>query len=771
VPKSHSLSYYRRSTKNKIWIIVSAVVAFVVVGGLVVYFLPKGKDTAGNAPGNPAGNPAGNAPGNPAGSNVGAAPTSGTPICNQPILDSPYHYDGAAGTFTVSGTPSGLPTFGAPGTDFPSATRLTVVAAGNNSAAASAGTYQVTHTVVYFEPGIHRLTSTMYTGNHAFYIGGYTATAGKAIIDGVNGGNGTFASKPSSGHNVDNAWEYLTIRNFSSTENDAIMGDINSDYGSGRDDGDVYKYDTIGPNEYGYSGSSQPNIGKSSGGGYAINVGNYTTISYSCLTQNAQGAYNGGDIIGVDISHNEISRNGLGEYPDSSGSGGSPYSCGCSGGGKLFYTVNATVDYNYVHDNYSAGIWFDFENTGADISHNYVASNWSDGIDYEASYNANISDNTLVGNSWASDGPWPAGVKGGNCNTVTCTQGGGIIAASFGNPQATIYVANSGGNAKLNSISIPNSISVPGCSSRCTVTSRYRGHIWITGNKLINNFGGISVYTDTDRYPGDIDQDAACATPLGSLEQTNNPTYYHQGTILETTAADATISGSSVRTASGTISYCDDFGKSPQNMPANDVKVSKAPIRRMAVYNMGSGAFLGTVDGVSSSRSFTLNHAPGNATGVRLLLSAYGGCGPADYYGGGPGKRSGNPPAFYWDNCMLGSRNITVSRNTFSMDASKVTGCTMANDCGYQQAIAFNAGTPNLMHFFDGYSKLIADASSGLGNVWADNTYSWTGGGPGQWQFEAGTQGNNVSLRQWLTAPYGQDVGSHFVPSPDHAPG
>ena len=75
-------------------------------------------------------------------------------------------------------------------------------------------------------------------------------------------------------------------------------------------------------------------------------------------------------------------------------------------------------------------------------------------------------------------------------------------------------------------------MTVPGCASDCQVTSRYSGHLWITGNRLINNFGGVSVYTDTNRYPGDIDHDASCATPLGSLEETNDTLYYQQGTFL-----------------------------------------------------------------------------------------------------------------------------------------------------------------------------------------------------------------------------------------------
>jgi hypothetical protein len=691
---------------------------------------------------------------------AGGAPRSGTPICAQKILISPYSYDGAPGTFTTSGANPGLPTFGSQGTNFPDAQKIIVVPAGDNSGAASAGDYQVTRMIVYFEPGVHELTNSMYTGNHSYYIGGYSKQAGKAVINGVNGGNGSFASKPSSGNSVYNTWEYLTIENFASTVNNAVLGNVNSNYGNGQDDGDVYRYDTIGPNEYGYNGGNAPRTGESNGGGYAINVGNDTTIAYNCLTQDAQGAFNGSSVVNVSIVHNEISRNGLGEYPDSEGPGGSQFGCGCSGGGKLFYSVNATVDYNYVHDNYNVGIWFDFLNSGADISYNYISSNWSAGIQYEASYNARIADNTLVGNSWPSDGPWPAGVKGGNCNTVTCTQGGGIIAGSYGNPQAAIYVANSGGNPSFGPIKVPNGVTVPGCASDCEVASRYSGHLWITGNQLINNFGGVSVYTDTNRYPGDIDHDASCATPLGALQETNDTLYYQQGTFLQDSNNDATISGDQVTTHSGLMALCDDYGKPPQSGPANDVDAVKAPVVGMAAFNLSTGDFLGTVTSVASAHSFTLSKSPGDTSGAGLLLSAYGGCGPADYVGGGPGIKSGKPAAYYWDNCMLGSRNVTVSHNTFSINANVVKGCTAANDCGFQQLIAFNAGVPTLMQFFDSYANLIGRSAQGLGNAWMDNTYTWTG--PGQWSFEAGLQGTHVSQSQWRGAPYDQDANSAF---------
>ena len=179
---------------------------------------------------------------------------------------------------------------------------------------------------------------------------------------------------------------------------------------------------------------------------------------------------------------------------------------------------------------------------------------------------------------------------------------------------------------------------------------------------------------------------------------------------------DATISGDQVTTRSGLMALCDDYGKPPQSGPANDVNAVKAPVVGMAVFNLSTGDFLGTVTSVASAHSFTLSKSPGDTSGAGLLLSAYGGCGPADYAGGGPGIKSGKPAAYYWDNCMLGSRNVTVSHNTFSINANVVKGCTAANNCGFQQLIAFNAGVPTLMQFFDSYANLIGKSAKGLGN-------------------------------------------------------
>jgi hypothetical protein len=84
----------------------------------------------------------------------------------------------------------------------------------------------------------------------------------------------------------------------------------------------------------------------------------------------------------------------------------------------------------------------------------------------------------------------------------------------------------------------------------------------------------------------------------------------------------------------------------------------------MDVFDQVAGDSLGRVVSVTSANIFTLSAAPTRGTyktGDALLLDKTGGCGPADYYGGGFGRNSGISSAAYWDSCIWGSRNVTVS--------------------------------------------------------------------------------------------------------------
>ena len=85
------------------------------------------------------------AAGRPAANN----PRSGTRVCGQPILRSPFSYDGPAGRYT-SGR-SGLPTYGKPGSDFPSDTAGVILPADARDYAS----YQLAaNTVYYLLPGV-----------------------------------------------------------------------------------------------------------------------------------------------------------------------------------------------------------------------------------------------------------------------------------------------------------------------------------------------------------------------------------------------------------------------------------------------------------------------------------------------------------------------------------------------------------------------------------------------------------------------------------------
>ena len=695
-------------------------------------------------------------------------------ICGQSILDSPWNYDGAAGSY-ASGT-AGLPTYGAPGTDFPSATAGLVVPAGNNTAAAhNDGRYQVDKTVVYFEPGVHQIEANIYAGHNSDYVGGYDSAHGKAVITGVDGGTSTgvgssylaLETPPSAGSaTIDNTWEYLTIENYGASLNGSVMGNVNDE--SKGASGDTYKYDTIGPNEYGYLNSSTAPAHNTvsspgNGGGYAIDMGSYNTLEYSCVTQNAQGGWNASYGIGDVIAHNEVSWNGLGEYPDQAGApGASPYACGCSGGGKMFGSVNADFVGNYVHDNYNVGIWMDFNNTGTLISHNYIADNWAQGIEVEGSYNADIADNTLTGNGWASDGAWPAGHDGGLCyKNVSCTGGDGAVTGLGGGlPYAAIYLPNTGANANLATISVPSGVQMPGCSSSCTVTSRYVGHFYVQGNVLTNNFGNVMVYTDNSRFPDDSDYNSTCGIPLGPLNQRNSTIYYPNTGVLQT-AADTSISGDAVSSSAGTKTICSNYGATGGGQGVSQ-STSQAPSSGQEVFDETTGKLVGTVGTVTSAESFTLTAAPLTGSynsGDALVLDTVGGCGPADYYRGGLGVKSGTPSEYYWDNCIWAGRGVTVTGNVFSINANTVTNCTSTYLCGYSSVMASNSGIIPLEHYWYTYPDYVMLASGGLANVFADNAYEWQG--TGGFRFDTAEENTFVSRSTWQNT-YGQDAGSTF---------
>ncbi len=276
-----------------------------------------------------------------------------------------------------------------------------------------------------------------------------------AVLDGQYDNNYAFQQDA-----TDVTVQYLTIEHFDPPNNE---GAVNASAAPGW----TIDYDTIEDNS--------PGTG--------VYLGSDNVLAHDCITLNGQqgfGTYTTyatssltGGGTDLTVSGNEISYNDTcnveGDNPNPVPAGdrpancGSPQpGCGCTAGGKFWQDDGATVSDNWVHDNYSVGIWVDSDNTGFSFEGNTFAHNWDKAIVYEISYNFVIEDNTFTDNDW----------------------GEGLVNGA-GFPEGAIYISNSGADSR-----------VSGADS---------GEALIEDNTFTDNWGGVTLYEDPDRYCGTTD--------------------------------------------------------------------------------------------------------------------------------------------------------------------------------------------------------------------------------------------------------------------------
>ena len=362
-------------------------------------------------------------------------------ICGSPVLNGP------------SAAPGGA---------------VTVPAGDNSAMFANALPADTTY---WFAPGTH----TLLEGEFGIYLAidagdndVFTGAPG-AILDG-EAYNQAAIGGTATGVTV----EYLTIEDFSTP---GAQGAVNP----GAEPGWTFEYDTM-----------QDMVP-----GVAVYLGTGNTLEYSCLTRNGQTAFGTyttvdtspvtGGASNITITNNEISYNDTCNWEDVTPfpvtpppgcTGAGQFSgCGCSGAGKYFLVDGGTFTDNYVHNDYSAGPWWDTNDTAMTVTGNYIADEWGPGIIYEISYNGLISGNVLV------DDAWGAGEQGGF-------------------PQPAIYISESGSDSRL-----------PGL---------YGSQFLITGNQMYDNWGGVVLWEDANRYCGSIPGQLACpaASPAVANLQT-----------------------------------------------------------------------------------------------------------------------------------------------------------------------------------------------------------------------------------------------------------
>jgi parallel beta-helix repeat protein len=259
------------------------------------------------------------------------------------------------------------------------------------------------------------------------------------------------------------------------------------DFGSSAND---YNYDQAVINHSSATGWVIAHDTVENNQGAGVMLGSDDVLTDNCLTKNGQYGFSSYSTTGV-VSDLTVTGNDV-SFNDTYNWTARTTSCGCSGGAKFWDTDGAVVTGNYVHTNENVGLWVDTDDRGFDISGNYISGNYAEGIIYEISYNALISGNTFVDNGWG--------------------------AASTSAFDPAIYIANSGGDSR--------------------VPSAHAGELDITDNDFVNNWDGVTLYEDSNRFCGDpydstctlVDPSvytvASCSQHYEGSTPTGHPDYY-----------------------------------------------------------------------------------------------------------------------------------------------------------------------------------------------------------------------------------------------------
>jgi hypothetical protein len=405
-------------------------------------------------------------------------PRAGTLVCGQPILRSPFGYDGPPGAYP-DGRP-GLPTYGKPGSDFPGDTAGVVLPAGNHDYAS----YQLTpNTVYYLLPGVH--VGNLQADKNDAFVGGF-ASGQSAVLSGNYALDSAIDSNSTIGDQPNVTIEYLTIEKYAPAVN---TGAVNADANTGW----TIQYNTVTLNE--------PGAG--------VILGSDGVLKNNCLTLNGQYGFQSVAVNswGVDsltsgpydltVTNNEISYNDTCDLEgllDNAAIGWKKHNpvplrfqnshCGTvvpdgdEGGFKLWQTDGVTIADNYIHQNWGPGAWADTDNANTTYVGNTFTANDGPAIIEEISYNFAITDNYMADNGWA----------------------GGLSNPDF--PVAAIYVSESGSDRTFGG--------VPACPApSCSHQPSYSSASIINGNTLVNNGGSVFLWQDSNRFCTD-GFDAVC---------------------------------------------------------------------------------------------------------------------------------------------------------------------------------------------------------------------------------------------------------------------
>lgn len=253
--------------------------------------------------------------------------------------------------------------------------------------------------------------------------------------------------------------------------------------------------------------------------GIALKLSHNSTAQYNCFKQTGQQALRVDGAWDVQVLNNEFDQNGVAHQNLADEDAGAM---------KIWASGYVRLKYNWSHNNFGPGIWFDNDNSGVTIERNYVADNQEQGIFYETSYNAKINYNTVLRNNTRHRGlPSP----------------GEMVS------QAGIFISNSGG-ADL--------AGTPPAQAGSELSGGVN-YFTITGNYLQDNHFGVTLYQDPDRYCGSKNETSKgwCTLTGGQLAYVTGSTVKDLDYSAATGASSwHPINASTMAETSGATSFC-----------------------------------------------------------------------------------------------------------------------------------------------------------------------------------------------------------------------
>ena len=335
-------------------------------------------------------------------------------------------------------------------------------------------------TTYWLAPGVHTLGTGVYDQIDPAAGDTFIGAPG-AILSGQSDNDTAFG-----GSATDVTIEQLTVENFVAPQSEGVVN-----------------------HNSGASWTIENNTIEDNPKGAGVMLGTDDVLSGNCLTENGQYGFQsystGTGPKNVTVTGNEISYNDTANYTTTTPG------CGCTGGAKFWDTDGATVTGNYVHNNYSVGLWADTDNVGFNFSGNYFSTNYGEGIIYEISYNAKMADNTFVRNAL----------------------GVGPTNPAF--PTGAIYISESGSDSR--------------------VAGTYGTTLDISGNVFTDNWSGVVLWENANRYCG-----SSANTSSGSCTLVNPSTY-------TVTSCKTNVPTSK---STGTPDYFDNCRWKTQNVSVSD---------------------------------------------------------------------------------------------------------------------------------------------------------------------------------------------------------